>query len=124
MKNQQGGVEKASGDDGKPSGASDQIPEGELLLQVSAPPLTFSHFHYSLKTRKIFPRKKSYPSVCVLKSADLSKLGTSLGMQSARMRAESLTTSAPRCTDRRVIGGDVLTPEDEVGQCSGGEHVD
>lgn len=38
LKNQQGGVEKANGDDGKPPGASDRIPEGELLLQVSAPP--------------------------------------------------------------------------------------
>lgn len=99
LKNQQGGVEKANGDDGKPSGASDRIPEGELLLQVSPPP--------TLKTR-----------------TDFSKLGTSLGMQSAGIWVESLTTSAPRCTDRRVIGGNLLTPEDEVGQCSGGEHVD
>lgn len=71
----------------------------------------------------LFPRKKSHPSVCVLKSAGLSKLGTSLGTKS-RMRIQSLTTSALRCADRWVIGGDVLTLEDEVGQCSGGEHVD
>lgn len=59
MKNQQGGVEKASGDDGKLSGASDRIPEGELLLQVSAPhPRHFHIFITHLKQEKSFPEKK------------------------------------------------------------------